>query len=211
MGESDRRAHANFNKEKWGFWVTAETISKWGRGDSSTENRGPFGALHPRHVHDGSAPPPPCKRLIFMIFYGIFMYKNTVNRKNYIKICVVNFTVSRQKTNKQIKRNKNRNIFFYSVEHKHTTSGPAVSNVRLLKRIKGLSVIVNSKLHFFFKPPHIFFSFFFSFLFFSFLFFFFFQSFTLSYLYNNNTIGNSIFLEIETILCCWELIIAGDN
>ena len=27
-----------------------------------------------------------------MIFYGFFSCKNTVNRKNYIKMCVINFT-----------------------------------------------------------------------------------------------------------------------
>ena len=32
----------------------------------------------------------------------------------------------------------------------------------------------------------------------------------LNYIYNNS-LGNNIFLEKETIICCWELIIAGDN
>ena len=70
-------------------------------------------------------------------------------------------------------------------------------------KLKGLSVIVHSKFHFFFKPTDFFsFSFlFFSFLFFSFLFFFFLhiqREFTVtSYLYNNS-FGNSIFLERET-------------
>ena len=32
----------------------------------------------------------------------------------------------------------------------------------------------------------------------------------INYLYNNS-LGNNIFLERETILCCWELKIAGDN
>ena len=32
----------------------------------------------------------------------------------------------------------------------------------------------------------------------------------ITYLYKNS-LGNSIFLERETILCCWELIIAGDS
>ena len=38
------------------------------------------------------------------MIFKVFSCKNTVNRKNYIKICVINFTVSRQK-----------NVFFYSV------------------------------------------------------------------------------------------------
>ena len=28
---------------------------------------------------------------------------------------------------------------------------------------------------------------------------------------NNNSLGNSIFLERKRILCCWELIVTGDN
>ena len=38
------------------------------------------------------------------MIFKVFSCKNTVNRKNYIKIFVINFTVSRQK-----------NVFFYSV------------------------------------------------------------------------------------------------
>ena len=41
-----------------GLWVTAETISKnmWSLRDSSTENSRSYGALYPRHLHNGSAP-----------------------------------------------------------------------------------------------------------------------------------------------------------
>ena len=59
--------------------------------------------------------------------------------------------------------------------------------------LKGLSVIVNSKLHFFTNPQI----------------FMHFQR-EITYLYNNSH-GKSIFLERETILCCLELIVAGDN
>ena len=40
------------------------------------------------------------------MIFTVFSCKNTVNCKNYHKICVINFTVSRQK-----KKKKNRHFF----------------------------------------------------------------------------------------------------
>ena len=63
--------------------------------------------------------------------------------------------------------------------------------------LKGISAIVHSKLHFF-PNPQLFLCIFS-------------KNFTvITYLYNNSS-GNSILLERETILYCWELIITGDN
>ena len=43
------------------------------------------------------------------MIFTIFSCKYTVNRKNYIKICVINFTVSRKKKNKNKKQKQNKN------------------------------------------------------------------------------------------------------
>ena len=72
----------------------------------------------------------------------------------------------------------------------------------LWKLLKGLAVIV------YFKPGFLLNAQFLSF----FLSFFFLRenSTVIPYIHSNSR-GNSIFVEIETFLCCWELIIAGDN
>ena len=78
-------------------------------------------------------------------------------------------------------------------------------NLTSHQNLKGQSVMVYSKLHFFPNPL--------IFIFFIYLFFFCIfgeNSTVITYLYNN-FLGNSIFLERETILCWWELISVGNN
>ena len=60
-----------------------------------------------------------------------------------------------------------------------------------LKCLKGLSVIVHSKLHFFSKPPE--------------FFHIFRENPTVKTYLCNNSLRNRIFLDRQTILCCWEL------
>ena len=91
------------------------------------------------------------------------------------------------------------NAFNY-IHYYMIIDNPVIENCPFNKNfgnLKGLSVIIYSKLHFFRKPQ-----------------FFFFFLHIQRELHCNNlpiSLGNSIFLERETILCCWESIIASNN
>ena len=69
-------------------------------------------------------------------------------------------------------------------------------DLAITRDLKGISVIIHSKLPFFSKPPD--------------LFAYSRKLHVITYLYNNS-LGNSTFLKKDTILCCWELIIASDD